>query len=279
MQSVPTCLPNLLNLITYLGLVKQTKCTGKKWLKFFFRRHPEVRVKNAHNLSVNHAMCANPAVIKKFFNQYQSELQCLNITDPKQIWNVDKSGCQDVPKEEQVVGETGIPASTIVGKEQGETSTVLTFTNADGSYVPLMVIHKGKKVPETWLKDKPVSVTLHTSEMGWINKPLFLEYATQWVYWMKSWKLLDRPHLLLLDAHKSHVYNIRFIKLMKEFNIHVLPIPAHTSHLTQPLDKMPFATLKSAWSENLTEYLFENAGCGMPKMDFFMSFGLLGGKQ
>ena len=147
-------------------------------MKFLFRRHPEVRVKKVHNLSMNQAMCANPAVIKKFFDQYQSELQRLKIDDPKQIWNVDESGCQDVPKEELVVGETGIPASTIVGKEQGETSTVLTFANADGSCVPPMVIHKGKKVPESWNADKPVGVTLRTSETGWINKPLFLEYAT-----------------------------------------------------------------------------------------------------
>ena len=120
----------------------------------------------------------NPAVIKKFFDQYQGELQCLKIDDPKQIWNVDESGCQDVPKEELVVGETGIPASTIVGKEQGKTSTVLTFANADGSCIPPMVIHKGKKVPKSWNADKPVGVTLCTSETGWINKPLFLEYAT-----------------------------------------------------------------------------------------------------
>ena len=91
---------------------------------------------------------------------------------------MDKSGCQDVLKEELVVGETGIPASTIVGKEQGETSTVLTFANADGSCIPPMVIHKGKKVPQSWNADKPVGVTLRTSEIGWINKPLFLEYAT-----------------------------------------------------------------------------------------------------
>ena len=259
-----------LNNITGFG--KRTKHAGKKWLHFFFKRHSEVRVKKAHNLSVNRAMCANPAVINKFFDQYQSDLQRLNITDPNQIWNVDESGCQDVPKEELVVGETGIPASAIVGKEQGETSTVLTFVSADGSCVPPMVIHKGEKIMESWLADKPVGVTLRTSETGWINKPLFLKYATRWVCWLKSWRYLNRPHILLLDAHKSHVYNIRFIKLMEEFNIHVLAIPAHTSHLTQPLDKTPFATLKSAWNEYLTNYLFEHAGCGMPKMDFFSVF-------
>ena len=39
---------------------------------------------------------------------------------------------------------------------------------------------------------------------------------------------------------------------MKGFNIHVLAIPVHTSHLIQPLDKTPFATLKTAWNENLS---------------------------
>ena len=79
-----------------------------------------------------------------------------------------------------VVGGTCIPACVIVGKEQGKTSRVLTFANASSEYVPPMVIHKGKKVPEMWLKDKPVGVTLHSSDTGWINKASFLEYATQW---------------------------------------------------------------------------------------------------
>ena len=59
---------------------------------------------------------------------------------------------------------------------------------------------------------------------------------------------------------------------MIEFNIHVLAIPAHTSHLTQPLDDVPFANLKTEWNANLIEYLFGNIGCGMPKSDFFYVF-------
>ena len=81
---------------------------------------------------------------------------------------------------------------------------------------------------------------VRASVNGWINKDIFLEYATRWLRWMHTWKLLDRPHLLLLDVHKSHVYNIQFLKLMKEFNIGVLAIPSHTSHKIQPLDDVPF---------------------------------------
>ena len=62
------------------------------------------------------------------------------------------------------------------------------------------------------------------------------------------------------------------MKLMMEFNIHVLVIPVHTSHLTQPLDDVPFANLKTHWNAKLLAYLFENVGCGMPKSDFFKYF-------
>ena len=73
---------------------------------------------------------------------------------------------------------------------------------------------------------------------------------------MPNWKMFDRPHLLLLDAHKSHVYNIHFLKLMLEFIIGVLAIPSHTSHKIQPLDNAPFVNFKTYWNENLLEYFF-----------------------
>ena len=239
---------------------------------FFLKCHPEIRIKKAHSLSVSRAMCANPTVINKFFDQYEALLKHLKIDSPRQIWNCDESGCPDVPKERDVVGETGIPASQVVSKEQGEDTTVLTFANAMGQVVPPIVIHKGSKVIDTWTLDAPVDVMVRASQKGWINRNIFLEYATRWVRWLKSWKLRDRPHILLLYAHKSHVYNIRFIKIMIEFNIHVLAIPVHTSHLTQPLDYAPFANLKTQWNANLLAYLFDNVGCGMPKSDFFYVF-------
>ena len=217
-------------------------------------------------------MCANPATMQKFFKQYQDSLKELKIESPQQIWNCDETGCVDVPKERDVVGKTGIEVVTIVSKEQGETSTALTFANAMGQCVPPLIIHKGGKVPKDWEQGAPVGVMVRVSPTGWINRNLFLEYATRWVRWLKSWKLLDHPHLLLLDAHKSHVYNLCFIQLMIEMDIHVLAIPPYTSHKVQPLDNAPFANFKTALNENLLQYLFQSVGCGMPKMDFFIVF-------
>ena len=166
----------------------------------------------------------------------------------------------------------GVEAYTIVGREQGETTTALSFENAVGKVCPPLIIHKGTRVQESWILDMPVRVMVRVSVNGWINCDIFLEYTTRWLRWMHNWKMLDRPHLLLLDAHKSHVYKIHFLKLMMEFNIGVLAIPSHTSHKIQPLDNAPFANFKTYWNENLLEYLFHNVGCGMPKMDFFQVF-------
>ena len=246
---------------------------GKKWMRKFLQRHDQIRLKTAQNLSINRAMGANKPTIDKFFEQYQEMLNELGIVSPKQIWNVDESGCVDIPnKRIKVVGEKGFKANRITSKEQGETSTCLTFANADGMHCPPMVIHKGGKVPAAWTDRAPYSVDVRCSENGWINHGLFLDYSTRWVRWLRNHGLLNRPHVLLLDSHKSHVYNIRFIRLMREFNIHVLAIPAHTSHHIQPLDGAPYARLTDCWTEELHDYLFAHAGKALPKSHFFDVF-------
>ena len=101
---------------------------------------------------------------------------------------------------------------------------------------------------------------------------MFLNYAVRWVYWLKRNQRLGKPHLLLLDGHKSHIYNLPFLLLMVVNKIEVLAIPGHTSHILQPLDSTPFANFKTNWNIKLREYLFKNIGMEMPKHDFWISF-------
>ena len=61
------------------GFSKSSHKAGKKWMCFFLKHHPEIRIKKVHNLSVNRAMCVNPAVIKQFFDQYEALLKELKI--------------------------------------------------------------------------------------------------------------------------------------------------------------------------------------------------------
>ena len=73
------------------------------------------------------------------------------------------------------------------------------------------------------------------------HKQTFHKYGAWFVRYLKTHRILDRPHLLIVDSYKSHVYNVAFFNLMKEINIHVMAIPSHTSHIVQALDSTSFA--------------------------------------
>ena len=159
------------------GFLKKKKKAGRDYLKGFLQCNPKVRIKKVHNLSVNRAMGANPEFVRKCFDQLEQVLSDRNIVNPQQIWNCNESSCQDVPKKDEVVGETGVPQYHTVLKEQGETSTIVTFANAVGLVVPSVIIHKGGKVSDTWRINCLVGVMARASSKGWINCDIFFEYT------------------------------------------------------------------------------------------------------
>ena len=198
---------------------------------------------------------------------YQHLLNIFDIKNPMNIWNCNESGMQDVP-EGDVIGVTREKVHTMSPKEQGETTTVLTFTNACGQVNPPVAIFKGAKVNDAWVANAPSNITVKASPKGWINKDVFF----RWAQWLKRCNCLNKKHLLLLDAHNLHIYNLPFLNLMVANKIKVLAIPGHTSHVLQPLDSTLFANFKTNWNINLKEYLFQNIGVGMPKGDFWILF-------
>ena len=202
--------------------------------------------------------------VQNFFTQYQEVCTEHNIDLPLYIWNCDESGVQDIPKEDEVIGVKEKKANRQGPSKRGETSTILTFANAYGQVMPPLVINKGCHVNDTWEYGCPPDIMLHASTKGYINKGIFYEYALRWVGWLRCNKRLEKTNLVLLDAHKSHIYNLCFIHLMVRNKIEVLAIPAHTSHVLQLLDSTPFANFKMAWNSVLIKYLFTSVGAKCP---------------
>ena len=92
-----------------------------------------------------------------------------------------------------------------------------------------MIIHKGIWVWDTWIKHAFVGYRVAATTNGYITKCKFQEYRERFVRYLKNHKLLDRPHLLIIDSHKSQIYNLPFYKLMIDNNIHVLALYWHIS--------------------------------------------------
>ena len=77
---------------------------GHKWLKGFLKHHPEIILRTAKNLSIAHAMGANPTVISNWFSLLEEIKTKFRILSPCQIWSGDEPGIQNIPKEVKVLG-------------------------------------------------------------------------------------------------------------------------------------------------------------------------------
>ena len=110
-------------------------------------RHHDVNLKKAENLSVARSMCMNKTQVFKWFESYEDLLKRLCIRDmPRQIWNLDETGVQNIHRADQVVGAVGCPTYNMTAVERRETSTVLAVISVFCDIPSPMVIHKGRNV-------------------------------------------------------------------------------------------------------------------------------------
>jgi hypothetical protein len=88
------------------------------------------------------------------------------------------------------------------------------------------------------------------SNNGWMTNKLGIA-------WLKYFDMHTRSctvgvyRLLIIDGHKSHI-SVNLRDMYKEAKIITLCIPAHLSHLLQPLDVAVFSPLKYAYSAEIS---------------------------
>ena len=217
-------------------------------------------------------MGANPTVIGNWFQLLKKIQDTAGIISPDQIWSGDETGVQNVPKEVKVLEVKHIRTFQQVSLEQGETSTVLSFVSVGGKVCRPLVIHKGQRVQETWRMKAPGEIQLSATTKGYITKSRFHQYGVHFIKFLKHEGLANRKNLLIVDGHKSHLYNLPFYEAMRANSIEVLTIPPHMSHVLQPLDSVPFAQLKKNWEKNLRRYNIAHSGRTLNKVDFWEVF-------
>ncbi len=54
------------------------------------------------------------------------------------------------------------------------------------------------------------------------------------------------PVVLFMDGHASHL-GLKVIQKARKNNIHLIAVPAHTTHITQTLDVGLFGPMKLQW--------------------------------
>ena len=206
------------------------------------------------NLSIARAISANPTQISYFFDQYKEWVDNWGLEYlPNNIWNIDECGVGDVPQPSTVVGVTGERSFQTVSGEKPTNTTVVSYISAGGMTMPPLVIFKAARIKPEWREAAPTGYMIRGSASGYINAKLFQEYGKQFVRFVTEKKILTRDWkvLLLLDMHKSHLFNLGFMEFMRGHNVEVCCFPPHCTHVLQPLDDVPFALFKAEYQRQL----------------------------
>jgi hypothetical protein len=230
---------------------------GRGWYDGFIARH-NLKLYTAQPLSYARALCSSKEVVDDFFAKLGAVYGRLNlISKPMNIFNVDETGIGIVHKVGKVVAEVGRhKVHSLTSAEKGRTHTVVTCVSASGnSLPPLMIYPRKRRLPEKARVGAVAGTVFMVSDNGWINREIYLEWFKLFLQSIPS----SRPVLLLQDGHYSHI-SVELIELAKANDIHLMCLPAHTSHILQPLDVGVFKSFKSFFSKSCHEYMMTNPG-------------------
>jgi hypothetical protein len=111
-----------------------------------------------------------------------------------------------------------------------------------------MVIFKGKVHLSPWYSETDLlsNWVIGISENGWTNNELGLMWLSDIFERYMASKTVGKFRLLILDGYGSYA-TPEFDKYCADHSIITLCMPAHSSHLLQPLDVGCFAVLKRSY--------------------------------
>lgn len=150
--------------------------------------------------------------------------------------------------------------------------TILETINAAGQIIKPLIIFKGRAPQTTWFEGDTPDWMYTTSENGWTANRIALGWLQQ-IYIPETSKECSRHRMLIMDGHGSHI-DIEFLWLCKQHNIQLLFLPAHSSHVLQPLDLGVFSPLKTRYRKGIAELASLDDAAPVKKQRFLSLYNL-----
>lgn len=246
---------------------------GTDWFTKFKKRH-NLSLRKPETLEYCRKKSTDPFIINKYFDLLENTLDQLKLRErPECLFNLDETSLCTDPTRAKVVGEKGKASCRITAGSGKENVTVLAGCNAAGDKLPPLVIFRGVNVWTSWIpseeEEQYKGMTYTASQNGWMTSEIFRKYFTTTFLQHVGDK---RPILVIYDGHASHLDN-SVIEFARNENIHILKLPAHSSHLLQPLDLAVFRSFKAIWEKKLISWQRHHQGLRLPKKEFSILLG------
>ncbi|KJZ69566.1 hypothetical protein HIM_11044 [Hirsutella minnesotensis 3608] len=227
---------------------------GENWVRKFVGRHGEIKAKYSRRYDYQRAKCEDPQKIQGWYDRVAATKQKWGILD-EDVYNFDETGFQmGVAATARVLTRSDRRGRAILTQPGNrEWVTVIESINCQGWALPAKVIFQGKLHQASWYESGvPDDWHIAVSENGWTSDDLALNWLKEVFDPNTRRRTVGTHRLLILDGHGSHV-TPEFDKYCTANSIVVLQMPAHSSHLLQPLDVGCFSPLKTIYGRKVQE--------------------------
>lgn len=246
---------------------------GEDWFLNFKRRH-HLSIRKPESLEyARKKATTDPFVIHGYFDLLKKTLSELDLEyKPERIWNLDESNLSIDPSRTRLVGEKGKSSSRVTSTSGRDNTTFVLAANAAGRRVPPLIIYKGKNMWDQWRappENEFPGTAYAASPNGWMETELFKNYFLKTLIPALG---EERPALVVYDGHSTHI-SVDIVETALAHDITILKIPAHTSHLLQPLDLSVFKSFKNKWDAMVTTWQRQHIGQKLPKSLFSQYLG------
>jgi hypothetical protein len=271
-RGFPPRLAAVADMANSLRAERQLGHVGTNWPSTFVKRRPELTTKFNRKYDYKRALCDDPKIIQGWFSLVANIKAKYGILD-EDTFNFDESGFMmgqiSTGSVVTALERRGRPKAVQQGNR--EWTTVIQGINATGWAIPPFIIFKGRYHLSAWYKeeDLPQNWVIAVSKNGWTTNELGLQWLKHFDEHTKK-RVVGSHRLLIIDGHESHE-SLLFQQHCKENKIITICMPAHSSHLLQPLDVGCFSPLKTAYGRQ-AENLMRNRITHITKLEFLPCF-------
>ncbi|KAL0941325.1 transposase [Colletotrichum truncatum] len=271
-RSFPPRLSGVEEMANRLLVERDAPPVGKRWASNFVKRQPQLRTRFFRKYDHKRAQCEDPEVIRGWFSLVKNTIAKYGIADAD-IYNFDETGfMMGVIASGMVVTSAERRSNTKMTQPGNrEWVTVIQAINSQGESIPPYIIVAGQYHLSSWYTETslPGDWAIATSENGWTTNERGIDWIRHFDIYTKP-RTSGKYRLLVVDGHESH-HSAAFELFCQENNIITLCMPAHSSHLLQPLDVGCFQPLKNAYGRQI-ENKMRRGTTHISKEDFFAAF-------
>lgn len=227
---------------------------SKRWVYNFIHCNPSIASVIGRRIEASCLQGTQLQQLGAFYTHFHSVQTRYNIQQ-RNVWNMDEMGTAlGVCTNNRVLGSSEKQKrgrTYVAGPQNREWVSILETISATGEHIRPCIIFKGKALQTTWFEEDVPDWIYTTSENGWTSNNIAFNWLVH-VFIPETQPIEKQPRILLMDGHRSHI-TVNFLWTCKQNNIHPIFLPAHSSHVLQPLDLSVFSVLKQNYKKQIAE--------------------------